>query len=122
MKTVLIVDDHEDSRAVYFMILEYAGYRVLEAASGAAGRRVLDANHVDLLLLDRNLPDMDGLKLFEEVDLDDVCVATLTANASPEAEIAARSVGCRAALVKPMAPRELREAVRSLIGPPQRTG
>lgn len=57
---ILIIDDHEMGRYTLGLLLEGAGYRVREAATGAEGLAALEAELPDLVVLDVNLPDMDG--------------------------------------------------------------
>lgn len=59
--TVLIVDDHEGFRSSARVLLEADGYRVVgEAADGKSGLRAAAELHPDLVLLDVQLPDIDG--------------------------------------------------------------
>ena len=119
-RTVLLVDDHDDSRDVYRTLLEHSGYRVIEATTGAEGRAALAGDHVDLVLLDRGLPDMDGLDLMEDIDPEAICVVTLSANPHREREREALAAGCKACLLKPVEPRDVAKVVHDLIGPARR--
>ena len=61
--TVLVVDDDPDVRRFLAEMLEMLGYRVLLAADGEAGLRLLDADHADLLLVDFAMPGMNGAEV-----------------------------------------------------------
>ncbi len=63
MHRLLIVDDDNDIRTLLAEQLGRAGYQVSTAADGTAMRQLLDREHVDLIVLDLNLPREDGLTL-----------------------------------------------------------
>jgi DNA-binding NarL/FixJ family response regulator len=66
--TVLIVDDHPSFRAMARALLECEGYEVVaEAESAAAALRATEKVHPDLVLLDVQLPDLDGFQLAERI-------------------------------------------------------
>ena len=60
--TVLVVDDDPDIRSICLDILEMEGYKVLEAADGAAGVRAAQANHPGMVLMDIRMPVLDGIQ------------------------------------------------------------
>ena len=60
MHRLLIVDDDNDIRTLLAEQLGRAGYQVSTAADGTAMRQLLDREHVDLIVLDLNLPREDG--------------------------------------------------------------
>ena len=64
---MLVVDDEASIRLLCRVNLELEGYRVLEATSIAEGRRVLDSENVDVLLIDVHLAGQDGRDLVREV-------------------------------------------------------
>ena len=59
---VLIVDDSDANRKVARVFLEREGHVVVEADGGAAGLRELDANEIDIILMDIAMPEIDGLE------------------------------------------------------------
>jgi DNA-binding NarL/FixJ family response regulator len=68
MTTVLIVDDHPTFRATARMLLEAEGYDVVgEAPDGTTGIERADELHPDLVLLDVNLPDLDGFTVAQRI-------------------------------------------------------
>ncbi len=69
-KTVLLVDDDRDSRVVYATILEYAGYRVIEAEDGERGLWLACEYLPDLILLELSIPLLDGFRLTEQLKRD----------------------------------------------------
>jgi CheY-like chemotaxis protein len=58
--TILVVEDTLDSREVMRLVLEAEGYRVLEAVNGLDGVETAEREHPDAILMDMNLPLMDG--------------------------------------------------------------
>lgn len=65
MRTVLIVDDHAEFRAAARMLLEEGGFAVVEAADGRSAVAAVTKLHPDLVLLDVQLPDVDGFSVAE---------------------------------------------------------
>lgn len=116
-RRVLIVDDDENSRDVYRTLLEARGYEVLLAEDGGAGRRLLRDGAPELVLLDRKLPDMDGLELLPEIDAD-VPVICVSARAFDEDREEALSAGAQRYLSKPVSPQKVLGEVESLLGAP----
>jgi DNA-binding NarL/FixJ family response regulator len=67
-RTVLVVDDHPSFRATARALLEAEGFDVVgEAEDGAAALAAIDALHPDVVLLDVQLPDIDGFEVTERV-------------------------------------------------------
>jgi len=70
MKTVLVVEDSGSSRDITSHFLQQGGFRTLEATDGADALNVLKQRHVDLVLTDIMMPNMDGWALYREVRKD----------------------------------------------------
>lgn len=66
-KTVLYVDDYADSRKLVRRVLEGEGYLCIEAENAADALRQLERGEPDLILIDINLPDMNGYALTEKI-------------------------------------------------------
>lgn len=66
-KTVLIVDDDDDLREIFEMVVSQAGYRSLCAGSGNEGLRIFKENQVDLVVSDVKMPDGDGKFLLQSI-------------------------------------------------------
>src|SRR5690606_12737033 len=62
-KQILLVEDNEDAREVTGLLLEHLGWEVLTASCGADALLIAQSKHPTLVLLDINLPDMDGYAL-----------------------------------------------------------
>src|ERR1044072_4141389 len=61
--TLLLVEDHEDTRKMLELLFEEWGYRATMVGTATEGLRHLLANHFDLIILDNWLPDLDGIEL-----------------------------------------------------------
>jgi CheY-like chemotaxis protein len=119
MKTVLIVDDHLDTRIICRELLVYFGYSVREARNAAEA--LVEAETMpDLILLDFLMPDRDGLSVLADLrareQLSGTPIVVYTAAASHAEELRAHPLVTRV-LVKPLEARVLLEAVHELIGP-----
>lgn len=67
MKKILIVDDEEELRLLLKEILEIGGYDSLEAADGFSAVRIAQEQHLDVAILDLNMPGMDGIETLREI-------------------------------------------------------
>jgi len=70
MKTVLVVEDSSSSRDITSHFLQQGGFRVLEASDGTDALNILSERHVDLILTDIMMPNMDGWAFYREVRKD----------------------------------------------------
>jgi CheY-like chemotaxis protein len=125
--TILIIDDHEDTRKIYGEILRHARFQVLEAAEAATGLQLLRSERPQLVVLDVFLPGTSGFELLAEMRGDEsmrhVPVICVSANVFAEAMERAYALGCNLYLTKPLPPRELLHHVQGVIGiaaPPAR--
>ncbi len=124
--TVLVVDDERGIREVLRAYLADAGFRVLEAATGADALRVTADDDVRLVLLDLGLPDVDGLEVLRRLRASadpataGVYVVLVTARAEEVDKIVGLGVGADDYVTKPFSPREVvarvQAAVRRLDG------
>jgi two-component system cell cycle response regulator DivK len=119
--TVLVVEDNSDSRIIMQAWLEHAGYRVLLADDGAAAVAAARARRPAVILMDLDLPVMDGGAAASAIKADATTAAipiiALTALALPEDEQRARGVGVSAYLANPASlSRVLQEVARALAG------
>jgi CheY-like chemotaxis protein len=80
---ILIVDDHEDTRRVLALLLHHSGYSAETVADGKAALRAMAAHRPGLVILDYNMPGMNGLEVLEVIrttpSLCDVPVILFTA-------------------------------------------
>ncbi|HEX5460206.1 MAG TPA: response regulator [Steroidobacteraceae bacterium] len=120
-KTILVVDDAALVRVYYRSILEKSGFQVEEALNGLEALEILLVKAADLLVVDINMPQMDGLTLLrllrEREDALASIPALVTSTESEEADFAAaRAAGANFYLVKPVEREQLVEFARMLCG------
>ena len=117
--TVLLVEDSEDTRHVLSLELRHRGCRVLTAADGREAVETALAAHPDLILMDLNLPRMDGLAATERIrehgELDSVPVIAVTAFDTYGIREAALEAGCQEYLLKPLDLGALERALRGAL-------
>ncbi len=103
-KTILFVDDEDTVRTFVSRTLRRDGYEVLEADTLAAARRQLSDHWIDMILLDRMLPDGEGLTLLRELQKGDVKIPVimLTAHGAIDNAVAAMKMGAHDYLTKPV--------------------
>ena len=116
-KKVLLVEDNEDNRTLFGIILRYHNFEVVEAADGEAAVTLAHEHRPDVILMDLGLPGMDGLeateRLKEDARTSHIPVIALTAFHSAESD--AIAAGCAGFLTKPCPPeRVIREVARFL--------
>ena len=67
LRTVLLVDAHADSRAIYGALLRHHGFHVLEAENGAEAERMAEEHLPDVVVMELRLPELDGWSLLERI-------------------------------------------------------
>ncbi len=113
---ILVIDDDELLRALVRAVLEPAGHEIREAPDGRRGLRELYASDVDLVILDIEMPDMDGWATLERIrDLSDVPVLMLTAHGAELERVRGLQGGADDYVVKPFGHQELAARVQSLL-------
>jgi two-component system chemotaxis response regulator CheY len=120
-KTILVVDDGALVRVYYRSILAGAGFRVEEALNGLEALESLLVRTVDLLVVDINMPQMDGLTFLRALRQKEGPLAAIpalvTSTESAAADFAAaRAAGANYYLVKPVEREQLVEFARILCG------
>jgi two-component system cell cycle response regulator DivK len=103
---VVYVEDNPQNMRLVRKILNGAGYHVLEASNGAAGYALIVKEHPDIVLMDVNLPDIDGLVLTQRIksdpELASIPIIALTANAMHGDRERCMDAGCSAYIPKPV--------------------
>lgn len=121
---VLIVEDNARNMTLVRDVLGHAGYRTLEAGDGEQGVALARSHRPDLILMDIQLPGIDGVealaRLREDASTAAIPVVALTALAMKEDRERFLAAGFRGYLEKPLSVRELPAHVRALIGDPGR--
>jgi len=124
---VLYIEDNPDNMILVKRVLEAAGYTLLQATNGLEGLAVAARETIDLILLDINLPDIDGYEVARRLRKDTkpylahIPIIAITANAlKGDAEHALDS-GCDVYMSKPINIHELRARVEGFLSI-QKTG
>lgn len=117
-RTILVVDDEPVSiKIVEYILKDEPMYTILYSYEGHEALKLLEEERIDLLLLDIEMPDMDGFEVMEEVRKRniDVAAAFMSADRDFETIERANALGVSDYLTKPFLPIELKEVVHSLI-------
>ena len=105
-RTVLVVEDFDETRFVLKLSLELRGYRVLEALNGQEAIEIARREPLDLILMDLSLPILDGFaatrRIREEARSRDVPIVAVTAHATAEYRVKALAAGCNEYVTKPI--------------------
>jgi DNA-binding response OmpR family regulator len=121
--SILVTDDESSIRLMLKTALESDGYAVTEAADGSAAMQAIQTQTPDLVVLDLNMPVMDGMAVLEAMKTLAAAhkprVIILTAYGSIPAAVKATRLGAVDFLEKPITPTELRKTVRSVLDEPE---
>lgn len=119
-KKILIVDDEANLRLLVSATLEDERYQLLEAPDGAAGLEIARRERPDLVLLDVQMPGLDGLAVCREIRQDpglaETAVVMLTARAQELDRQRGLEAGADTYLTKPFSPLELLTLVEQTLG------
>ena len=116
MATILIADDDRKIIDMLRRTLLYEGYQVCTAANGVEALEQISAQRPDLIILDRMMPELDGLDVARRVrDVEATPILMLTARDAIEDRVAGLDSGADDYLVKPFAPQELLARIRALL-------
>ena len=118
-KRILVVEDQEDLRAILRFTLEGAGYEVIEAVDGGEGVAKALAERPDLILMDIQMPVLDGYEATRRIKALAGMAATPIVAVSSFAmkgdEEKARASGCDAYVTKPYSPKQLLALVQKIL-------
>jgi len=115
-KTILTIDDSRMMREMLLMVLQGAGFNVVQAEDGVDGLEALTRSAPDVIITDINMPRMDGYGVIEGVRQDPRHRATpiivLSTESSPEKKGRARDAGATGWIVKPFQADTLIDVIR----------
>ncbi|EJW10774.1 Chemotaxis regulator - transmits chemoreceptor signals to flagelllar motor components CheY [Rhodovulum sp. PH10] len=119
-KTILSVDDSASVRQMVQLTLQGAGYKVLQANDGADGLAKAQANAVDMIVTDLNMPVMNGLTLIRELrklpSYRGVPIIFLTTESDAGMKKEAKDAGATGWITKPFQQDQLVAVVKKVLG------
>jgi len=119
-KCILVVEDQEDLRGVLRDLLTGSGYAVIEAGDGEAGVAQAKSDRPDLILMDIQMPVIDGYEAIRRLKLDPalkpIPIIAISSFAMKGDEEKARAAGCDHYVTKPYSPMQLLRLIRGFLG------
>lgn len=119
-KKILVVEDTEDNRQILRDLLGMAGYEMVEAQDGAQGVAIAAEQRPDLILMDIQMPVMDGYEATRRIKADpalaSIPIIAVTSYALSGDEAKTRAAGCDGYIAKPYSPRQMLAKVREILG------
>jgi CheY-like chemotaxis protein len=122
---ILYIEDNPDNMTLVRRVMEAAGYTLLQAKTGLEGIAMAEKEKVDLILLDINLPDVDGYEIARRIRhntkkrLAHIPIIAITANALKGDAESALAAGCDVYMSKPINIHELQARVEGLLSLPE---
>ncbi|MCL4528208.1 MAG: response regulator [Chloroflexi bacterium] len=119
---ILCIEDHPDNMMLVRRLFPVGRYNLIEARNGVQGLSIADSQHLDLILLDINLPDIDGYEIARRIrsssnpELAKLPIIAVTANAMKGDSQKALDAGCDVYMSKPINIVELIETVDAFVG------
>lgn len=118
--SILTVDDSASVRMTTKIALTWAGYKVTEAVDGLDGLNKARTTRFDLIVTDLNMPNMDGLRMIEELrrlpNQIGVPILFLTTESDPGMKSRAKAAGATGWLTKPFEPDQMVKLVKKVLG------
>lgn len=123
MKRALVIEDNENNMKLITFILEKAGYGTIRAENGRMGIELAIKERPDFILLDIQLPDMDGLEVLKELRRseinDGIPIIAITSYAMSGDKERMIEAGCNGYIEKPIDPVNVIAQIREIIGDEQ---
>ena len=118
-KRILLVEDQEDARRIVRDLLSANGYALLEAQTGEEGLKIAQTERPDLILMDIQLPGMDGYEVTRLIRADPMLrhipIIAVTSYALSGDDQKAFAAGCDGYVTKPFSPRQLLAKIREFL-------
>ncbi|RPI74914.1 MAG: response regulator [Desulfobacteraceae bacterium] len=118
-KTIMTVDDSTSIRQMVSFTLHEAGYGVVEASDGQDALNKLKANPVDMLLVDLNMPNMNGIDLIRNVralaQFKFIPIIMLTTESQDNKKQEGKAAGATGWIVKPFQPEQLINVIKKVM-------
>ena len=118
-KRILVIEDTEDNRRILRDLLTSAGFDLIEAVDGEKGVLAATEGHPDLILMDIQLPIVDGYEAARRIKSNPatrhIPIIAVTSYALSGDEAKAREAGCDGYIAKPFSPRHVLATVRKFL-------
>ena len=118
-KTILVIEDNELNMKLLKGLLKMGRYKMLEATDAESGIKMVSEQRPDLILMDIQLPGMDGLtatkKLKSDPSIKDIPIVALTSYAMHGDEEKAQKAGCNGYITKPIDTRSFGETIAEFL-------
>jgi len=118
-RRILVVEDHEENRRIMRDLLTSAGYEMIEAVTGEDGVTLAERERPDLILMDIQLPGIDGYETTRRIKanpaLRAIPIIAVTSYALSGDDVKAREAGCNDYVTKPFSPRALLGKIREYL-------
>ncbi len=119
-KTIMTVDDSNSIRQMVGFTLKGAGYEVVEAVDGVDALSKLNGSPVHMMLIDLNMPNMDGIELIRQVRAKEkfqfIPLVMLTTESMTTKKQEGKTAGATGWIVKPFKPDQLLNVVKKVLG------
>jgi two-component system cell cycle response regulator DivK len=119
IKTILVIEDHDDNRRIMRDLFTSSGYKVIEAVTGIEGLAMAETHIPDLILMDIQLPGIDGYEATRRIrsisGIEKIPIIAVTSYALSGDDKKAYEAGCNDYVTKPFSPRELLEKVKKYL-------
>jgi two-component system cell cycle response regulator DivK len=116
---ILVVEDHAENRRIVRDLLTAAGFEMLEATTGEEGVAMAGRERPDLILMDIQLPGLDGYEATRRIKADpalrSIPIIAVTSYALSGDDRKALAAGCDAYVTKPFSPRALLAKIRAFL-------
>ena len=120
-RTIMVVEDYDDTRLLLKAGLEGLGYSVLEASNGQEAVDIAGREHIDLILMDLDLPILDGIVatqlIRQQTEKQHVPIVAVTAYPMSYTHVKAFAEGCNEYMAKPIDMSELARLVNRYLRP-----
>jgi two-component system, cell cycle response regulator DivK len=120
-RTIMVVEDYDDTRMLLKQALEMLGYSVLEASNGQEAVDIADRERPDLILMDLDLPILDGIaatqRIRKQEHMESVPIVAVTAYPLSYSRVKAFAKGCNEYMPKPIDMSELARVVNRYLSP-----
>jgi len=121
VRTIMVVEDYDDTRLLLKKGLEGLGYSVLEASNGQEAVDIAGREHPDLILMDLDLPILDGIlatqRIRQQAEMQGVPIVAVTAYPMSYTHVKAFAEGCDEYMAKPIDMSELARLVNRYLKP-----